>query len=168
MNGLFSVSKNETLGTLFAPVSGKVISQSEIKDEVFASGLLGEGFGIIPSEGEIVSPVNGTVIDVTPTLHAYSILSDDGAEILIHIGIDTVELKGKGFENLVSAGDKLSVGTPLAKVNLDLIKSKGYDDTIAVVIINDSVLSQITVFEGDCKKSKSEVFKYVIKSKKQM
>lgn len=166
MNGLFSVSKNETLGTLFAPVSGKVIPQSEIPDEVFASGLLGEGFGIIPSEGEVVSPVKGTVIDVTPTLHAYSILSDDGAEILIHIGIDTVELKGNGFENLVKNGDKIKVGTPLVRVDLDLIKSQGYSDVVAIVIINDTLLSQITVFEGDCKKSKSEVFKYVIKSKK--
>ena len=122
MDGLFSVNKNETLGTLFAPVNGRGIPQSKIPDEVFATGILGEGFGIIPSSGDVASPVNGTVIDVTPTLHAYSILSDDGAEILIHIGIDTVELKGNGFKNLVKTGDKISVGTPLAEVDLDLLK----------------------------------------------
>lgn len=161
MNGLFSVSKNEVICSLVAPVSGRVIPQSEIPDEVFASGMLGEGIGIIPSDGYFVSPVKGKVIDVTPTFHAYSLLSDDGAEILLHIGIDTVELKGKGFENLVKNGDKIDVGTPLAKVNLDLIKKAGYSDVTALIIINTDILSQVTAFEGECEASKTEVFKFV-------
>ena len=163
MNGLFSVSKNEVICSLYAPVSGTVIQQMDIPDEVFSSGMLGEGIGIIPNEGRFVSPVKGTVIDITPTLHAYSILSDDGAEILIHIGIDTVELKGKGFKNLVNIGDKVDVGTPIANVELDVIDMEGYPRTTAIIIINSDVLSQLTSFLGECNSGKSEVLKCVIK-----
>ncbi len=163
MNGLFSVSKNEVICSLYAPVNGKAIPQSEIPDEVFSTGMLGEGIGIIPSDGNFVSPVKGTVVDITPTLHAYSLLSDDGAEILLHIGIDTVELKGKGFENLVNVGDRIDVGTPLAKVDLNMIQTEGYSTTTALIIINSDVLSQITTFIGKSKASESEIFKCVIK-----
>ncbi len=163
MNGLFSVSKNEVICSLYAPVNGKVVPQSEIPDEVFSAGMLGEGIGIIPSDGSFVSPVKGTVVDITPTLHAYSLLSDEGAEILLHIGIDTVELKGKGFENLVNVGDRVDVGTPLAKVDLGVIRNEGYSTVTAVIIINSDSLSQITTFVGDSKASKSEIFKCVMK-----
>lgn len=163
MNGLFSVSKNEKLVSLFAPVSGRVIAREEIPDEAFASGILGEGLGIVPRSGELRSPVKGTVIDVTPTLHAYSILSDDGAEILLHIGIDTVEMKGKGFEAFVKAGDRVEVGALLGNADLNLIRTEGYSTVIAVIIINSEVLSQATVFEGECKVSESEIFKYVMR-----
>ena len=164
MNGLFSVNKNEVICSLYAPVSGTVIQQIDIPDEVFSSGMLGEGIGIIPSEGRFVSPVKGTVIDITPTLHAYSILSDEGAEILIHIGIDTVELKGKGFKNLVNVGDKVNVGTPIANVDLNIIDKEGYPRTTAVIIINSGALSQLTSFLGECNLAKSEVLKCVMKS----
>ena len=166
MNGLFSVSKGQAISSIIAPVNGKVIPQSEIPDEAFASGMLGEGIGIIPSDGYFLSPVNGKVIDVTPTRHAYSLLSDDGAEILLHIGIDTVELKGKGFESLVSSGDKIKVGTPIARVDLDVIKNAGYSNVIALIIINTDVLSQLTVFEGECKASRTEIFKFVVDKNK--
>ncbi len=162
MNGLFSVSKDEVICSLYAPVNGTVIPQSEIPDEVFSTGMLGEGIGIIPDDGYFVSPVKGTVVDITPTLHAYSLLSDDGAEILLHIGIDTVELKGKGFESFVKTGQKIDVGTPLAKVNLDIIKKEGFSNVTAMIIINPDILSQLTIFEGECSASKSEIIKFVI------
>lgn len=163
MNGLFSVSKNEVICSLHAPVNGKAIPESEIPDEVFSAGMLGEGIGIVPSDGRFVSPVKGTVVDITPTLHAYSLLSDDGAEILLHIGIDTVELKGRGFEKLVNVGDRIDVGTPLANVDLDLITKEGYSTITALVIINSDGLSQITTFIGDSSAGKTEIFKCVIK-----
>lgn len=161
MKGLFSVKKGETLAELIAPVNGTVIPESDIPDVAFASGMLGHGFGIIPSDGEFYSPVDGVVIDVTPTKHAYSIKSDDGAEILIHIGIDTVELKGDGFVSEVARGDKISVGTPLAHVELDKIKSHDLSPITAVIIINHDELSQITVFEGACKARETTVLSYV-------
>ena len=163
MNGLFSVSKNEVICSLYAPVSGTVIQQSDIPDEVFSSGMLGEGIGILPSDGHFVSPVKGTVIDITPTLHAYSLLSDDGAEILVHIGIDTVELKGKGFEKLVDVGDRIDVGTPIASVDLNIIDKEGYSRVSPIIIINSDMLSQITSFLGECDTAKTEVLKCVMK-----
>lgn len=168
MKGLFSVKKGEKLAELIAPVNGTVIPESDIPDVAFASGMLGHGFGIIPSDGEFYSPINGVVIDVTPTKHAYSIKSDEGAEILIHIGIDTVELKGKGFISEVARGDKISVGTPLAHVELDTVNSRGLSTITAVIIINHDELSQITVFEGICKAKETTVMSYVsVDNKKQ-
>ena len=166
MKGLFSVKKGEKLAEIIAPVNGTVIPESDIPDVAFASGMLGHGFGIIPSDGEFYSPVNGTVIDVTPTKHAYSIKSDEGAELLIHIGIDTVELKGEGFTSEVARGDKISIGTPLARVELDIIKSHNLSPITAVIIINHNELSQTTVFEGVCKAKETTVLSYVSASNK--
>lgn len=166
MKGLFSVKKGETLAELIAPVNGTVIPESEIPDVAFASGMLGHGFGIIPNDGEFYSPVNGVVIDVTPTKHAYSIKSEEGAELLIHIGVDTVELKGDGFVSEVARGDKISVGTPIARVELDKIKSHNLSPITAVIIINHDALSQITVFEGECKAKETTVLSYVSENNK--
>ncbi len=166
MKGLFSVKKGERLAELIAPVNGTVIPESEIPDVAFASGMLGQGFGIIPRDGEIFSPVNGTVIDVTPTKHAYSIKSDEGAEILIHVGIDTVELKGDGFISEVARGDRISIGTPIAKVDIEKIKSKNFSEIIAVIIINHDAFSQITVFEGECKAKETTVLSFVASDEK--
>lgn len=162
MKGLFSVKKGEKLAEIIAPVNGTIIPESDIPDVAFASGMLGHGFGIIPSDGEFYSPVNGTVIDVTPTKHAYSIKSDEGAELLIHIGIDTVELKGDGFISEVARGDKIKVGTPLAHVELDKIRTKNLSPITAVIIINHDALSQITVFEGKCKAKETTALSYVL------
>lgn len=166
MKGLFLVKKGEALRELIAPVNGTVIPEGEIPDVAFASGMLGQGFGIIPKDGEFFSPVNGTVIDVTPTKHAYSIKSDDGAEILIHIGIDTVDMKGDGFVSEVTCGDRISVGTPIASVDIDKIKSNGLSDIVAVIIINHDLFSQITVFEGECKAKETTVLSFVASNEK--
>ena len=84
--------------------------------------MMGDGFAIIPSDGTIVSPVDGTIINIFPTKHAFGILSDSGREILIHVGIDTVKLEGKGFEALVTENDRVEKGQPLLKVDLDYIE----------------------------------------------
>lgn len=161
MKGLFSLKKGETLAALKAPVNGTVIDESEIPDEAFSSGMLGHGLGIIPKDGEFFSPVNGTVIDVTPTKHAYSIKSDEGAEILLHIGIDTVEMKGEGFVSLVSSGERVSVGAPIARADLERIRARGLSDTVAMIVINHDAFSQATVFEGECKAAESTVLSFV-------
>lgn len=161
MNGLFSVGKNEKLLSVFAPVDGKVIPETDIPDVAFSSGMLGEGLGIIPDNGRFVSPVKGTVIDVTSTGHAISLKSDDGAELLLHIGIDTVTLKGEGFDVKVKNGDKIDVGTPLVDADLNLIQSKDLSDICALIIINHTDFSQLTVFEGECKAGSSRIISFV-------
>ena len=109
---------------LYAPIEGQVIPITEVPDPVFAEKMTGDGVGIMPAVGKIFSPVNGTVTTVFDTLHAYGITTDDGIDILIHFGLETVALGGEGFTALVQAGDAVKVGDPLAEVDLDFLKSK--------------------------------------------
>ncbi|WP_428910652.1 glucose-specific PTS transporter subunit IIBC [Niallia sp. Krafla_26] len=110
--------------TFVAPIKGVLKPITEVPDQVFAGKLMGDGFAILPSEGKIVSPVDGKIINLFPTKHAIGILSNSGHEILIHVGIDTVKLNGQGFEALVAEGDQIVIGQPLLKVDLDVIKDQ--------------------------------------------
>ena len=123
--------------SLYAPCTGKVIPLQNVPDEAFAGGMLGEGFGIEPEEGRILSPVNGEVRDVTETGHAYTILSEDGIELLVHVGIDTVSMKGEGFCPRVKVGERVRVGAPLVEADLSLIKARGLS-TVTVVLIPEA------------------------------
>ncbi|WP_313130004.1 PTS sugar transporter subunit IIA [Anaerocolumna sp.] len=121
---------------VFSPLNGQVIPLSNVKDPVFADGILGKGAAIVPSEGRLVSPVSGTILNIFPTLHAIGIQSDDGLEILIHLGFDTVELEGKYFKSNISEGDKVSVGDLLIEFQIEEIKNAGYDITTPIVVTN--------------------------------
>ena len=132
--------------TITSPLAGEVKELSQATDPVFAQGLMGRGVVIVPSQGELVSPVNGRVTVFFPTKHAIGILSDEGVEILIHIGMDTVNLEGKGFEGYVSQGDKVKVGDKLISFDIDMIKKAGYV-TETPVIITNSDKYQVEVLE---------------------
>ena len=119
-----------------SPQAGEVKELSQATDPVFAQGLMGRGVVIVPSQGELVSPVNGRVTVFFPTKHAIGILSDEGVEILMHIGMDTVNLEGKGFEGYVSQGDKVKVGDKLISFDIDMIKKAGYVTETPVIITN--------------------------------
>lgn len=129
--GLFSRTKNETL---VAPVDGQLIQLDKVNDPVFAKKMMGDGFAIDPSNGIIVSPVKGTVSTVFPTKHAIMILSKDGLEIMLHLGIDTVELNGEPFEMKVREGNKISAGQIIANMDLGKIAAAKKDPTIMVII----------------------------------
>ena len=122
--------------TITSPLAGEVKELSQATDPVFAQGLMGRGVVIVPSQGELVSPVNGRVTVFFPTKHAIGILSDEGVEILMHIGMDTVNLEGKGFEGYVSQGDQLKVGDKLISFDIDMIKKAGYVTETPVIITN--------------------------------
>ena len=122
--------------TITSPLAGEVKELSQATDPVFAQGLMGRGVVIVPSQGELVSPVNGRVTVFFPTKHAIGILSDEGVEILMHIGMDTVNLEGKGFEGYVSQGDKVKVGDKLISFDIDMIKKAGYITETPVIITN--------------------------------
>ncbi len=107
-----------------APIKGEIVSLSEVPDEVFSQKMMGDGFAIIPSEGKVVAPVDGKIATFFPTKHAIGMESTDGREILIHFGIDTVDLKGEGFTAFVAQGDEVKKGQELLEVDLDLIKPK--------------------------------------------
>ncbi len=110
-----------------------MIPMEEVKDETFAQKMLGDGFAILPEDGEVCSPVNGTVTSVFDTKHAVCLVSDGGLEILIHIGIDTVNLQGKHFTTHVKDGDTVKAGQPLITFELEQVKKAGYDTVIPLV-----------------------------------
>ncbi|MET3558142.1 PTS system beta-glucosides-specific IIC component [Streptococcus rupicaprae] len=140
--------------TVVATVDGELMALEHVNDPVFASKAMGDGVAVVPRSGTIVAPVNGDVMTVFPTGHAYGIVRPDGVEVLIHIGINTVELDGQGFKALVQRGQEVKAGQALAQVDLDLLKAKGYDPT-TMTIITDSKGKTIplktsgTVYSGD-------------------
>lgn len=131
---MFSFLKTKT--KLVAPINGKVIELSQVPDQVFAQKMAGDG-AAIDSTGEIiVSPCDGTLTLIFKTNHAFGITLDSGIEILVHIGIDTVDLKGKGFERLAEEGQKIKAGDPVIKINREEIITKGYS-LITLVLVTD-------------------------------
>lgn len=142
-----SKNNSETKNTLVAVTDGDIISITKVPDEVFSQKILGDGYAIIPSSGSICSPVSGTVTEVYDTHHAYCITSDDGLEILVHIGIDTVELKGEGFSPIVKKGDSVECGSPIGTADLKLIHERGYKTEIMVVITNTDSIKSFTLCE---------------------
>lgn len=142
---------NSSEGDIELPVAGEVVPLSHVNDKVFSSEAIGKGAGIIPSNGIITAPVNGTVSMVYPTGHAIGIISDTGAEILIHIGIDTVKLNGQYFKSLVKENEKVKIGDKLVEFDLDQIKAAGYDPTVIVVITNSNKFDQVNVNLDDSK-----------------
>lgn len=131
---MFNFFKNKSeLFRIVACVDGTCISVDKVKDEVFSQKLMGDGFAIIPSSNLIVSPSSGRVEVVFPTGHAIGIKTTNGVEVLVHIGIDTVNLNGEGFQTLVKQGSKVKAGQPIVKLDVELIKEKGYDLTTMTI-----------------------------------
>ena len=126
-----------------APISGRCIPLEEVNDEMFASKMLGDGFAIEPSSGTVKSPVDGTVTVAYPTGHAFGIRTEDGMEILIHIGIDTVELKGDGFKTCVEQGQKITQGGLLAEVDLEKIQRSGKDPITMVLFTSGEKMEYV-------------------------
>ena len=129
---------------LSAPVEGTVIPASDIKDEVFASGALGKGIGVIPTSGDVVAPADCTVELVYETKHALG-LNVNGVEVLLHIGVNTVDLQGKYFETFVENGQKVKKGQKLVHFDLDALKKAGYDTTVAMLVSNADDLGGVAV-----------------------
>ncbi len=129
--------------TIYLPCAGQVIALEDTPDDTFASGALGEGCAVIPSEGMIVAPFDGEVSMVFDTKHALGLVSKDGVELLIHVGINTVELGGKYFEALVQDGDHITLGQPLLKFDLQGMKAAGYDITTPVIVTNADEFSGV-------------------------
>lgn len=129
---------------LSACLNGTVVPLAEVKDEAFSSGALGDGIAIEPSDGELVAPADGEVSSTFDTHHAVGLTTDDGAELLMHIGIDTVKLGGKHFTYLVKEGDKVKKGQPLIRFELDAIKAEGYPVTTPLIVCNTDEYASVT------------------------
>ena len=138
-----------------APVAGRSVPLADVPDKVFASGALGAGVGIVPSDGRVHAPVTGTVVAAMSAGHAYGIKTPTGVEVLVHVGIDTVNLAGRGFAPAVRQGQQVQVGDLLAEVDLAVVAEAGYDPTTVVLVTNTKQLSDVspepygTVKQGD-------------------
>ena len=121
---------------VYAPITGEVVDLSQVPDQVFSQKLMGDGVAIIPSIGEVVAPFDGVVKMDFPTKHAIGLEDENGLEVLIHFGLETVGLKGNGFEMLVAPGDKITKGQSLLKVDLDYIRANADSDITPIIFTN--------------------------------
>lgn len=142
---------------LVAPVNGKAVDLKEVPDKVFASGMMGDGVAFRYTTNTVCAPCDGKITTIPNTLHAFGITAENDAEILVHIGIDTVNLKGNGFSKLVNEGDKVKAGDPIIKLDRSLIESKGYDLITPVLITNSKDYSVDIKNNGDVNAGRSVI-----------
>ena len=153
--GLFDMFKKKDAAPSFpvvlaADAVGAFVKMEDIPDEVFAQGILGPGCGIEPTGDTVYAPFDGTVTQIATTLHAVGMTSSEGTELLIHVGMDTVEMKGQGFTSLTKEGAKVKAGTPLLKVDLDAIRAAGHPTATAIIVTNGDDLGELKMLaEGD-------------------
>ncbi|CAL4318595.1 PTS system glucose-specific EIIA component [Buchnera aphidicola (Neophyllaphis podocarpi)] len=150
LSKIFKRKKNKVKNTIeiIAPISGNVIDLNEVPDDVFAKKIVGDGVAINPTGNLIVSPVNGIIGKIFDSMHAFSIESDEGIELFVHFGIDTIELKGEGFSKLAKEKQKVKIGDPIIKLYLNLIRRKAKSILTPVIISNMDKIKKIKKFSG--------------------
>ncbi|QEY34855.1 PTS glucose transporter subunit IIA [Caproiciproducens galactitolivorans] len=156
--GLFTRKKKKF--EILAPLTGKAVPVSETPDSVFSGKVLGDGVTILPENGEVVAPVAGKVVNIAHSYHALCIEGDDGAEVLIHLGINTVELKGKGFCCHIKQGDHVQAGQKLMNMDLEFIKEQGYSTASPCIVTNLTDLKNLSLQTGDAKAGETVVVQY--------
>ena len=157
---MFEFVKKQKEMAVYSPVDGVAVELSQVPDEAFSEKILGDGGAVIPKNGNIYSPVDGEIIDITDTKHAFCITTNEGCEILLHIGIDTVKLKGEGFNVKILSGDKVKVGTKIAEIDLDILR-KNNVRTETPVILTEAQNYKITqVHTGEVAGGRDVLFLY--------
>lgn len=136
---------------LYTPITGKVIPLDEVPDAVFSGKMVGDGFAVIPAEGKVYAPVNGKIVQFFPTKHALGIIDENGLEVLIHFGIDTVELKGQGFTAHKAVGDRVQIGDLLLEVDLQVLEAHDKSPITPIVLTNKTQYKSLSVKFGDYK-----------------
>ena len=122
---------------VLSPISGRAVPLEEVPDEVFAGGMAGRGAAVVPDSGGVaVAPVSGTLVKLFEGGHAFGIETADGVELIVHLGLDTIELRGDGFERLAAEGEEVEAGQPVVRFDLERIRSAGYDPITPVVVTN--------------------------------
>ena len=161
MFGFFKKKKQNESLNFVTPVNGKVIELSEVPDPVFAQKMAGDGVAIDTTGDIIVAPCDGELSLIFKTKHAFAMTLDNGIEILVHIGIETVSLKGEGFKQLIEQGTKVKAGTPIIKIDRNFIKSKGLSLITPVLITNpDTVKSLDTKINTDAVAGETIIMEY--------
>lgn len=156
---MLNLFRKNSIIDITSPLTGEAIDISQVSDQVFSQKMLGDGIAIDPTDGNVVSPCNGKVIQVFHTNHAIGIETKEGIEILIHLGLDTVELKGKGFKRLVDEGDKVKTGDKLIEMDMAYLKENAKSLITPVVITNGDKVESMEKFLGNVVYGQSLVMK---------
>ncbi len=143
--GLFDVFKKKGI-TIVSPMKGKCVEIKEVSDPTFGDEILGKGVAIIPEDGKVYAPADGVITTMFPTGHAVGMTTNEGVELLVHVGLDTVALKGDGFKIIAKDDQKVQKGDLLMEADLDKIKAAGYDVITPVVVCNTDEYSEIIGF----------------------
>ncbi len=158
------MNKNEI--ALLAPANGQVIALSKTSDPIFSKGTMGDGFGLTPTDNTVLAPVSGTISMIAETKHAIGITTKDGLEVLVHMGVDTVGLKGEPFDVVIKNGQEVKAGDQIATMNIEMIKAKDLDTTIMTLITNSSMkLDGLDVTEGKAEAGDTVARAYLKESK---
>ena len=141
--------------TILAPMTGTAVAITEVPDPIFIEKILGDGVAIVPAEGKVVSPVDGTVSKVAETGHIYAVTSDNGVEVVMHVGLETVALNGKCFHIYAKIGDKVKAGDLIAEADLEFIKETGRNSITPVLISSDLDGKELVCEKGEVQAGKS-------------
>lgn len=150
---MFKKLFKKEIKTISSPINGQVIPLSEVPDAVFSEKMVGDGFAVIPSDGNVYAPVNGKIVQFFPTKHAIGIVDEHGLEILIHFGIDTVELKGEGFTAMKAVGDQVSLGDLILQVDLEILEKHHKSAITPVILTNKSQYKHLDMTYGKMTKN---------------
>lgn len=161
MFGLLKKKNNNTSKknsfTLVSPIDGTLFPLSQVPDPVFAEKMSGDGIAIEPTGDIVVAPADGILSLVFKTKHAFALTLDNGIELLVHVGLETVALNGDGFEQLVKVGERVKTGTPILKIDKELIKSRGCSLITPMLITNPDITKSITLVENSKAKAGSTI-----------
>jgi sugar PTS system EIIA component len=165
LKNLFGKRNKRTEEVVVAPLNGKVIELEHVPDPTFSQKMMGDGLAIEPVEGKVVSPVKGEVVSIFPTKHAIGIKTEIGVEVLIHIGIDTVNMNGEGFNGHVKVGDKVNPGDPLMTFDLELVREKATSTITPVIITNGEIVEALEKhYEANAVKGETRIMTVKVKS----
>ncbi len=162
LNGTNLKLKSQNHVTVDAPVTGRMFPLHEVQDEAFSQGYIGKGIAIDPASGLVVAPVSGKVRHIIETKHAILLEHQSGIQFLIHIGIDTVDLKGKGFHTFVKPGDKIRAGQTLMEFDLQEICAAGYLTHVLLIAIGDSLISKIDCDYREVRAAEPDICRIVL------
>lgn len=158
MFSFFKRDKTNKAIEIISPITGNILPIEEVPDKVFSEKMVGDGVAIDPIDGKIVSPVDGIVTTIFPTNHAVGLITKEGLEILIHIGLDTVELNGKGFNRLVEKDAKVKKGDPLMEFDPKLVEEKGKSPITPIIVTNMDKVKKLVKNNGKVTKGKQTIF----------
>ncbi|SFS57892.1 PTS glucose transporter subunit IIA [Paenibacillus sp. BC26] len=161
---LFGGKASKKTVDIAAPATGELVPLQSVPDDAFAQGLMGEGVAIEPSEGVVVAPFDGVISHVIDTHHAIIVEHSSGLQLLIHIGINTVALKGEGFKALVNTDDKVKSGQPLIEFDPEFIRNSGYSTVTPIIVVNDEGADKVDCSFHTVKAGDSAVIKVTLKS----